>query len=180
MAASHTLRETNYNSIKSIVAHQIGLSSADECHIADPEQWMCGSFVICIPVNTDSQGLKPEIQTIIRFPLPYRVGEVSCPGIADEKILCEAWAYVWLQANCPDVVVPHLYEFGLATGQTVRYHVIFRSSRQSSYAYTLDGKCPPVGFGVSRLRSPFSYIEQSRAECFLNRGKKTVTMLSYE
>lgn len=113
----------NSDSIRSIVAEHLGLNSADKCHIADPEQWMRGSFNICIPVDTDSQGSKPGIKTIIRFPLPYRVGDVPCPGNADEKILCEAGTYAWLEANCPDVAIPHLYGFGLATGQTVRMHV---------------------------------------------------------
>ncbi|KAJ5544125.1 hypothetical protein N7494_005404 [Penicillium frequentans] len=108
----------NRDSIRSIVARHLGLNSADKCHIADPEQWMRGSFNICIPVDADGQGPNPGIKTIIRFPLPYRVGEVPCPGNADEKILCEAGTYVWLEANCPDVAIPRLYGFGLATGQT--------------------------------------------------------------
>ncbi|PLB50327.1 hypothetical protein P170DRAFT_454881 [Aspergillus steynii IBT 23096] len=120
-------QETNYlsylyqnrDSIRSIVARHLGLNSPDKCHIAEPEQWMRGSFNICIPVDADGQGPKPGIQMIIRFPLPYRVGEVPCPGNADEKIFCEAGTYVWLQANCPDVAIPHLYGFGLATGRTV-------------------------------------------------------------
>jgi hypothetical protein len=116
--------DQNRDSIRSIVAQHLGLNSADKCHIADPEQWMRGSFNICIPVHTDGQGPTPGIKMIIRFPLPYRVGEVPCPGNADEKILCEAGTYVWLQANCPDVAIPHLYGFGLSNGQTVRIHVI--------------------------------------------------------
>lgn len=114
----------NRDSIRSIVAQHLGLNSADKCHVADPEQWMRGSFNICIPVDADGQGPNPGKKTIIRFPLPYRVGEVSCPGNADEKILCEAGTYVWLEANCPDVAIPRLYGFGLATGQTVRVLVM--------------------------------------------------------
>ncbi|KAJ5239573.1 hypothetical protein N7468_004192 [Penicillium chermesinum] len=113
-----TYLHRNRDSIRSIVAQQLGLNSADKCHIAHPEQWMRGSFNICIPVDVDGQGPKPERKMIIRFPLPYRVGDVPCPGNADEKILCEAGTYVWLEANCPDVAIPHLYGFGLATGQT--------------------------------------------------------------
>ena len=121
----------NRDSIRSVVAQHLGLNSADECHIADPEQWMRGSFNICIPVDTNGCGRRPGRQAIVRFPLPYRVGDVPCPGNADEKILCEAGTYAWLQANCPDVPIPYLYGFGLATGQTVRmhYHATYRIHR---------------------------------------------------
>ncbi|ERF74114.1 hypothetical protein EPUS_06383 [Endocarpon pusillum Z07020] len=54
---------------------------------------------------------------MIRFPLPYQVGEAFRPGNADEKLRCEAGAYVWLQENCPALRIPFLYGFGLSTGQ---------------------------------------------------------------
>jgi hypothetical protein len=109
----------NSDLIKAIVVHHLGLDSADACHLADPEEWMHGSFNICIRVDIDYRGQSPGKQAIIRFPLPYRVGETTHPGNADEKILCEAGTYAWLQENCPNLPVPQLYGFGLSTGQTV-------------------------------------------------------------
>lgn len=109
----------NRDSIEAIVAHHLGLESVDVCHLAEPEQWMHGSFNICIRIDIDGRGKSPGKQAIIRFPLPYRVGEAPCPGNADEKLLCEAGTYAWLQENCPDVPIPQLYGLGLSTGQTV-------------------------------------------------------------
>lgn len=108
--------------IKEIVVHHLGLNSTDTCHLADQEHWMHGSFNICIRVDINRRNHSPSEQVIIRFPLPYRVGESSCPGNANEKILCEAGTYAWLQENCPDVPIPQLHGFGLSTGQTVCTH----------------------------------------------------------
>ncbi|GLA68231.1 hypothetical protein AtubIFM55763_003300 [Aspergillus tubingensis] len=108
----------NRKLIESIVAHHLNLPSADTCHAVDVEEWIHGSFNVCIRVEVDSQGRDPRKQLMIRFPLPYRIGENSCPGNADEKVRCEAGTYSWLQENCPTIPIPQLYGFGLSTGQT--------------------------------------------------------------
>lgn len=56
---------------------------------------------------------------MIRFPLPYRIGENCSLGNADETIRHEVGTYAWLQENCPIVPIPRLYGFGLSTCQTV-------------------------------------------------------------
>ncbi|KAE8351702.1 hypothetical protein BDV28DRAFT_162229 [Aspergillus coremiiformis] len=104
--------------IETIVAHHLGLASADLCHVVDVEDWIHGSFNVCIRVDVDSQGRDPGKQLIIRFPLPYRIGENCCPGNADEKVRCEVGTYAWLQENCPTVPIPYLYGYGLSSGQT--------------------------------------------------------------
>lgn len=109
------------------------------CHLANPEQWMHGSFNICIRVDIDGRGQISGKQAIIRFPLPYRVGESTCPGNEDEKILYEAGTYPWLQENCPSVPIPQLYGFGLSTGQTVGITLYYLLT----------------GFIAHRLSSPF-------------------------
>ena len=43
---------------------------------------------------------------LLRLPLPYKVGETTCPGNANEKIRAEAAAYIWIRDNCPDVPMP--------------------------------------------------------------------------
>lgn len=55
---------------------------------------------------------------MIRFALPHRVGEEACPGNGDEKVNCEAGTYAWIQEDCPDIPIPHMYGFGLSTGKT--------------------------------------------------------------
>ncbi|KAH1383121.1 hypothetical protein KXX10_005838 [Aspergillus fumigatus] len=71
--------------IESIVAHHLGLRSADTCRMVEVENWIHGSFNVCIRVDVDGQRGDPGKQVMIRFPLPYRIGEDSCPGNADEK-----------------------------------------------------------------------------------------------
>lgn len=58
-------------------------------------------------------------KAIIRFPLPYKVGEDFRPGNVDEKLRSEAATYLWLQEHCPDVPVPDLLGFGFPGGQSV-------------------------------------------------------------
>lgn len=109
--------ESRQNTIKSLVGHHLGLQPS-ECHVVDVEDWLYGSFNVCIPI-TLCQGSQSGRRVIMRLPLPYRVGEGFRPGNADEKLRCEAGAYIWMQENCPTVPIPRLYGFGLSTGQRV-------------------------------------------------------------
>lgn len=102
--------------MKAAVTHHLGLRSSAQCHVADTESWLHGSFNVCVPITVDSWDGK---RVLMRFPLPYRVGESFRPGNCDEKIQCEAGSYAWLQKNCPDVPIPKLYGFALSTGETV-------------------------------------------------------------
>ncbi|KAF9894009.1 hypothetical protein FE257_008980 [Aspergillus nanangensis] len=99
--------------VEEIVVHHLNLSSKNACSIADPQDWRHGSFNLCIPVDVRGHDAK---RVMVRFPLPYRVGEKPHPGNADEKILCEAGTYAWLQENCPEIPIPNLYGFGLSSG----------------------------------------------------------------
>lgn len=76
-----------------------------------------GSILVLIGDSEGSLGR----QIMIRFPLPYRIGENCCPGNADEKVRCEVGTYAWLQENCPVVPIPPLYGFGLCNDRTVCY-----------------------------------------------------------
>ncbi|KAL4885637.1 hypothetical protein BJY04DRAFT_214427 [Aspergillus karnatakaensis] len=101
--------------MKAAVTHHLGLKSSAECHVAEIENWLHGSFNVCVPVTIDSW---PGKRVLMRFPLPYRLGEKFRPGNCDEKLRCEAGAYAWLQKNCPEVPIPGLYGFALSTGET--------------------------------------------------------------
>ncbi|KAJ5080942.1 hypothetical protein N7456_013652 [Penicillium angulare] len=105
--------------IKTLVARHLGLNSIDECHVSHTEDWLHGTFNLCIRVDVHGKDKELKQQVMIRFPLPYRVGEGPCPGNSDEKIRCEAGTYAWLQENCPDIPIPRLHGFGLSTGKTV-------------------------------------------------------------
>merc|ERR1712000_518727 len=80
--------------IQKRVAHHLNVPSST-CQVAAPKDWMQGSFNLCIPVT-----LADSKRVLIRFPLPYRVGDKVCPGNADEKVRCEAATYVWMQKEC--------------------------------------------------------------------------------
>jgi hypothetical protein len=81
------------------------------------------SFNVCIPVTISPWEGKeqPGRRVLIRFPLPYRVGEAFRPGNGDEKIRCEVGAYAYLQENCPEVPIPRLYGFATSDGETVSF-----------------------------------------------------------
>lgn len=115
----------NRGRIAAIAAHHLGLASADTCHV-DVEDWIHGSFNVCIRIDVEFQGKDHDKQLMIRFPLPYRIGENCCPGNADQKVRCEVGTYAWLQENCPSVPIPRLYGFGLSTGHTVCHFYIFQ------------------------------------------------------
>lgn len=58
-------------------------------------------------------------RVLIRFPLPYKLGESQCPGNVEEKLRCEAATFVWIKKNCPDIPIPGLWGFGFPSGQVV-------------------------------------------------------------
>ncbi|KAE8153020.1 hypothetical protein BDV25DRAFT_44741 [Aspergillus avenaceus] len=115
-----TLLQSKRSWIRVIVAHHLNLSSPNSCQVADFGEWLHGSFNVCIPVTILEWGQKEQSgnRVLIRFPLPYRIGETFRPGNGDEKVRCEAGTYAWLEENCPDIPIPRLYGFGVATGET--------------------------------------------------------------
>ncbi|PYI29997.1 hypothetical protein BP00DRAFT_347328 [Aspergillus indologenus CBS 114.80] len=100
--------------LETVVAHHLNLVPTS-CRIAEPSEWLSGTFNVCIPIYVENNRQRPSF--LLRFPLPHRVGENVNPGNADEKILCEVGTYAWLQLNCPGVPIPQLHGYGLSTGQ---------------------------------------------------------------
>ncbi|TAQ89490.1 hypothetical protein B7494_g2165 [Chlorociboria aeruginascens] len=94
-----------------VVAHHLGIH-ANMCQVADMSDWLHGSYNLCVPIS-----VKNSSRVLVRFPLPYRVGDSFRPGNSDEKVRCEAGTYAWLQQKCPDVTTPRLYGFALSTGK---------------------------------------------------------------
>lgn len=97
--------------IRKLVAHHLGLASTDACHVINVEDWIHGSFNVCIRVDIGDLNGNVVRQIMIRFPLPYRIGENCCPGNADEKVSCELGTYAWLKENCPVIPILHLCSF---------------------------------------------------------------------
>ncbi|KAK0101945.1 hypothetical protein ONS95_001246 [Cadophora gregata] len=103
--------------IEDIVSDHLGLNGRGLCQIGEVKDWMAGSFNVCIPVHVHGAKVRSK-RVIIRFPLPYKVGELQHPGNAEEKIRSEAATFIWIQENCPGVPIPHLWGFGLPDGQS--------------------------------------------------------------
>ena len=109
----------NRKRIQKLIARHLGLASADACRVVEVEDWIHGSFNVCIRADIVDRNGDTRRRVMIRFPLPYRIGEKSRPGNADEKVRCEVGTYVWLKENCPNIPIPHLYGFGLSSGKRV-------------------------------------------------------------
>lgn len=108
------------NTIAELIAHHLNISPSD-CRVEARENWLGGGFNVGVPVTVvagDNNNASQRV--LIRFPLPYRVGEQIRPGNADEKVRCEAATYAWISQECPSIPIPHLYGFALSTGQLVR------------------------------------------------------------
>lgn len=105
---------TSHGLIIDRVAHHLRVSR-NKCHV-DSDNWMNGSFNLCVPVRVEGFG-----RVIARFPLPYRVGDSFHPENGVEKVRCEAGTYAWMQQNCPGVPIPRLHGFSLRPGVAVRF-----------------------------------------------------------
>lgn len=97
--------------IEAIVAHHLALRDPSDCSLSPLDDWLHGSFNMCVPVHVKRWEQQAEKRVMIRFPLPYKVGEEDFPGNAEEKLRCEAATYIWLQQHCPDVPIPRLLGF---------------------------------------------------------------------
>ncbi|KAJ5088227.1 hypothetical protein N7456_011843 [Penicillium angulare] len=115
----------NREKIVDIVSYHLGLNPSDTCWLGEVKEWIHGSFNVCIPVYIRRLNQSPGKSALIRFPLPYKIGELENPGNLDEKIRCEAATFIWMQEHCPEVPIPQLHGFGLADGHifTIPEHV---------------------------------------------------------
>ena len=105
---------------KALVSHNLGLAGGETCRFGEFREWKHGSFNVCIPVYIDHWRKYPgKKRVLLQLPLPYKVGESTCPGNVDEKLRAEAAAFIWIQDNCPDIPIPFLLGFGFPSGQSV-------------------------------------------------------------
>jgi hypothetical protein len=105
-------------SIESIVSYHMNLKEKQTCRVGEVKEWLAGSFNVCIPVNINGQDDNSRKRVLVRFPLPYKVGEIQHPGNADEKLRCEAATFIWVRQNCP-IPRPRLWGFAFAQGPCV-------------------------------------------------------------
>nr|POF12755.1 hypothetical protein CFP56_09907 [Quercus suber] len=94
--------------IEKLIQRHLGIPQSGFV-LSQPSEWIWGSFNICLPIDIISAyDKKLPRQVLIRFPLPFNVGEDFRPGSIDEKLRCEAATYIWLRSNCPTVPIPRL------------------------------------------------------------------------
>lgn len=104
----------------------------EEVALSEPCDWITGSFNTCLPIDIDSKSDSRLPSTILmRFVLPFAVGEDFSPGNVDEKVRCEAATYVWLGKKCSDIPLPRLFGFGFPDGQSVSFNLNNRSRMAS-------------------------------------------------
>ncbi|KAE8152478.1 hypothetical protein BDV25DRAFT_150937 [Aspergillus avenaceus] len=123
---------------------------AKRCKVADEEDWLSGSYNVCIPVYIDPPS---EQAVLVRIPLPYKIGEENHPGNVDEKLRCEVATYIWIHENCPTVPIPSLYGFALPNGQTFAevssvsffYRFQWRLKQIINSWLGLPAACPYIG-----------------------------------
>lgn len=108
---------SNRKRIEQLVSRHLNVAE-QTCLVEDVKEWKHGSFNVCIPVSI-AGGRK----ALIRFALPYKVGESNNPGNVDEKVKCEAATFAWIKGHCRDVPIPRLWGFGLSTGETVSMYL---------------------------------------------------------
>ncbi|KPM34648.1 hypothetical protein AK830_g11926 [Neonectria ditissima] len=98
------------NTICSLVRHHLQLGHDEVCTVLPQADWIRGSFNVCVPVEMTSGTSCRKV--MLRCCLPHKLAEAWYSGTIDEKLSCEAGTYAWMQENCSDVRIPHLYGFG--------------------------------------------------------------------
>lgn len=137
----HTQREADHfrqklqsykSQICELISRHLQISESDFV-LDEPSAWIEGGFNICLgfDINCDYRPNLPQ-RALIRFPLPFNVGEDFAPGTMDEKLRCEAATYIWMRENCPNIPLPRLLGMGFPGLQSVRlstssqpYHILF-------------------------------------------------------
>ncbi|EJT79819.1 hypothetical protein GGTG_04902 [Gaeumannomyces tritici R3-111a-1] len=127
VAENKSLYEMLWNerqAIEAIVRQHAGANCDPKaeytCTISPTDEWIQGGFNVCIPVCFGTADGQHQKQLLFRCPLPYKFPEAQYPGTIDEKVGMEVGAYVWIQENCPDIRIPHLYGFGFSDGRQPR------------------------------------------------------------
>jgi hypothetical protein len=118
--------QSHETEIRSLVASHCGLASSNLVQVPEMVEpvngklvWLHGSFNVCIPVHVKNLEHSIPSKMCFRVPLPYKIGEETFPGNADEKLRTEAATYIWIDENCPNIPIPKLRGFGVAGGLSV-------------------------------------------------------------
>ncbi|PGH27641.1 hypothetical protein AJ80_00654 [Polytolypa hystricis UAMH7299] len=163
----------NRGSIEDVARHHLGLGSAWTCHIAEPNDWLHWSFNLCVSIRLTNKRGAPSKRLMIRFPLPYRVGEDYRPGNADEKLRCEAGTYAWMRENC-------LFQFraykGLGFPTSKLYFTVLENL---PFTTRLRHTVRRWLLGWLELRCPSQYVPHRMGNQILNKLGTGYLLLDY-
>nr|POF25879.1 hypothetical protein CFP56_77645 [Quercus suber] len=110
--------QTHRDELATLVGHNLGMRPGEACELSQPREWKHGSFNLCIPIYTHHWEKHIGKRVLLRLPLCYKTGELQNPGNTDEKLRTETATHIWVQQNCPDVHIPHLWAFAFPGGRT--------------------------------------------------------------
>lgn len=85
--------------ISGLVAHHFGIngSFAKKRCVGEPvDNWLRGSFNLCVPVLVKDTDGRSSQRVLLRCPMAHRSS-----GMMEEKMRCEVATYIWMQENCP-------------------------------------------------------------------------------
>ncbi|PNY25379.1 Aminoglycoside phosphotransferase [Tolypocladium capitatum] len=105
--------------IEAITTHHLGLGSTHTCTVLGQHTWIRGSFNVCVPVEVKCGNASRKV--VLRCPMPHKLAEARYPGSVDDKLNCEVGTYAWIQDNCPEVPIPHLFGFGFSDNRHFTY-----------------------------------------------------------
>ncbi|RSL57374.1 hypothetical protein CEP54_008330 [Fusarium duplospermum] len=113
--------------IAEVVSRHLNIRQSD-LSLGEVQEWMHGIFNACVPVSILQSRQTSDLprRVIIRFPLPYKVGEDFCHGNTDEKLRSEAATYIWLHQNCPNTPIPRLFGFGFPGKKSIYFTAVRR------------------------------------------------------
>lgn len=105
--------------IEQIVSRHLNIPRS-AFRLGEVQEWIHGSFNACVLIHIakTAQNVNVPPRAVIRFPLPYKIGEAFQSGNVEEKLRCEVATYIWLQSNCPVAPVPRLFGFGFPGGKS--------------------------------------------------------------
>ncbi|PVH67511.1 hypothetical protein DL98DRAFT_380515, partial [Cadophora sp. DSE1049] len=89
-----------------LVKNHLRLRNRDTCIVIAKDQWIRGNY----NVYRGTIG-RFHKKLIFRCPMPHKLSEAKYPSTVDEKLSSEVGIYVWMQHQCPDIRIPHLYGF---------------------------------------------------------------------
>lgn len=92
--------------ISGLVAHHFGINgwfTKKRCVGEPVDNWLRGSFNLCVPVRVGDADGHSSQRVLLRCPMAHKLS-----GMVEEKMICEVATYIWMQENCPEMPIPRL------------------------------------------------------------------------